>query len=358
MRKFLILILFWIAPWSVLAVIFQLGFRPELGDLISLFSISEFRDLPERLVRSTAHPAPGIFSEPDSTAGIFIAGDSFGGIMNSAITAIWPARKWRYGFISNHQDLHWSPRRTLLADLQDSTKDFTGFRDVFLVEIEMQTDRARIDDPNLAQIQPFKSKKKPEKRWEQIRRESEIEWNDFVKFYGLRIVPQLIDESTNRWRLALPTALHPDAPVRLRNGDPIEKMTFYKLAELGFRTHRPHEFIVAAVSDYKLLDSLCEARGLRFHSVFVPDRTTVYAPWVIGEDPEDHRSFYEAHIAAVDSAGISHIDGVQILDSLHAAGETNLYWLHDIHWNAFAAMHFFERMVELADASNLPELRP
>lgn len=65
----------------------------------------------------------------------------------------------------------------------------------------------------------------------------------------------------------------------------------------------------------------------------VPDRTTVYAEWLDKENPDHLRSHDHALPHALESVGIDLVHVLTLIDGAHAAGDSNLYLLHDNHWN-------------------------
>lgn len=66
---------------------------------------------------------------------------------------------------------------------------------------------------------------------------------------------------------------------------------------------------------------------------YAPDKTTVYAEWLDEENPDHLRSHHHALTHALDSAGIDLVPVLALIDSAHAAGDSNLFLLHDNHWN-------------------------
>lgn len=83
-----------------------------------------------------------------------------------------------------------------------------------------------------------------------------------------------------------------------------------------------------------MLDSLCSERGLNFTVIHIPGRSTIYAKWILGADTTEMRAHYRAFEHAVNSAGIRQIHALNPFDDAHNSGQTNLFLLHDNHWNA------------------------
>ena len=335
MKRFAFVIMLWLVPWVLAFGIFKGGYNEERGELISLGKIAEFRQNLGELDRQTGLknpiPFPADNIQPaDSSRGLLLFGDSFAGIMSGLIRD-WIASGYnipRYAQDGNHKHGHRSPRRALLEDFQDPSFDWSGFSDVIMVELEHQGGVSWIQDPAARSG----SKKTASPTWHDIKpRNNRSVLSEFIQFCEWNLFPSRIPGWLIELNRGMPIA--PDAPLRLTDGSPVERISLMTGLDPGWRGEPNWDWIRYAVADYQLLDSLCRQRNMHFQVAYVPDRTTVYAEWLGEENPERLRAHYNALTHALDSAGMDMIPVLALIDSAHAAGDSNLYLLHDNHWN-------------------------
>ena len=325
-------ILLYLLPWLLLWGIYAWGYDPERGELVKPGQIAEFSPFLGALDRSIGAFGP-IASNPldhldiPSNRGLLLVGDSFGMFMKRLLEAWGPAdKKWGFHFDSNHMHHHSSPRKAMLDLLQDSAFDPTGLTDAWLVEVEH---RVGFSDLSTAPATAKRKGKGRRKRdWRSLDRGQPF---NIITFFEYNLFPNQLPpllKDLNRGK-----RLSPDVPLRLTNGKPPARMTFMTKSDPGWRREPNKDWIRSTVADYKLLDSLCTARGLRFHAAHIPDRTTIYAEWILTDNRPALRAHYHAVQAAIDSAGISSLDALALFDAAHARGDTNLTLLHDRHWS-------------------------
>jgi hypothetical protein len=321
------IVLLWWMPWAAAFGLYVWGYHPEMGELVPHAYIPEFRKNLGNLDRRNwlldveeLNPFDSI--HVDAEKGLLLIGDSFG-VMMSMVFRIWfpEDRKWEYLFDSNHRHNHWSPRKVLWDKLQDPEVDLSKISEVFLVELEHQG--------GVSSMQDFRTKQAPQPtRWQLIPSPAAGSFGAFINYY---FFPERMWPALREIQTGIPVA--EDIPMHLSNGTPIDRlslMTTIDPAWLGVQD----TWIQHAVKDYQMLDSLCTERGLNFTVVHIPDRSTLYAEWIVGADTTMMRAHYRAFEHAVDSAGIRQIHALNRFDAAHKAGETNLFLLHDNHWNS------------------------
>lgn len=321
---------FWILPWAMAWAIFSAGYHPQKGELISEFCVMEFRTNLGNLDREywlkglhESNPFEAL--DMPSSRGLWLVGDSFGGYMNRIFNhwMVQDSIPWKYHFDSNHHHFHWSPRRALMRQLSNPELESSGLTDVYLLELERQ---ARVSSISMS-----KSNTKPipvDPVWDET---PERQTHAFFQFIFKVLLPWALDENSNL-KQGMGTPVHPTIPLKLTDGSPIEKLTLLRNADPAWYGRPQWSWIENAILDYTRLDSICRTKGLNFTIVHIPDRSTVYAPWIDGQDSTSMRAHYRAFEKAIDDAGFQQMRVLDLFDAQHASGDSNLYMLHDNHW--------------------------
>lgn len=320
------ILILWLMPWASILGFYQAAYHPEMGELIPHAYIPEFRrnlgNLDRRhWVENVDSLNPLMEIEVDADRGLLLIGDSFGGIMNHVFQHWFPQdRKWGYQFDSNHIHQHWSPRKVVWDKLQDSTQNLDWATDVYLVELEHQG--------GVSSMQDFREKERiAASSWQHP---SAPATGPFMPFLLNLLFPDRMSQYHRQINLGTPVA--DDIPMKLTDGSSVGSVSLMTALDPAWRGIQ-RKWIQNAVRDYQMIDSLCTERGLNFTVVHIPDRSTLYAEWIVGADTTEMRAHYRAFEHAVDSAGIRQIHALNHFDAAHKAGETNLFLLHDNHWN-------------------------
>lgn len=185
-------------------------------------------------------------------------------------------------------------------------------------------------------------------------------WADYWKIIRSHSIRDVFDFFWYNTRRALFPNLPEDLPsfkmpasevpmtCGLDNETPLSDHVFILREELNLTGSDTTGF-AATFESLRSVKSACREKGMRFHMILVPDKSTVYAPW-LGQAPHLIDSarlgdaYYRHVFAALETSDLftgpdagELINALDLIDAYHAAGGRNAYSHGDTHWSLTGA---------------------
>lgn len=181
--------------------------------------------------------------------------------------------------------------------------------------------------------------------WKVIRSHSIRDVFDFFWYNTRRTLFQNLPEDLPSFKMParevpMTCGLHSDAPLS-------DHVFIYK--EELHRCGSDTTGFAATFASLRSVRSACQAKGMRFHMILVPDKSTVYTPW-LGQAPHliDDELFGDAYyrhaFAALEASDLFEgpdagelVNALDLINAYHASGGRDAFTHGDTHWSLTGA---------------------